>query len=43
VDLIPTRSIQTIPHILNVGCKRGVRFVSIGDLMREASEHVEGT
>jgi peptidoglycan/xylan/chitin deacetylase (PgdA/CDA1 family) len=39
----PTRSIHALPHILSVGRKRGLRFVSIGALMREAAEYVEGT
>ena len=39
----PTRSIQALPHILTAGRERGLRFVSIGALMREAAEHVEGT
>jgi hypothetical protein len=37
----PTRSIQALPHILPVGSQRGLRFVSIGALVREAVEHVE--
>jgi len=37
----PTRSIQALPHILDVGRKRGLRFVSISALVREAAEHVE--
>jgi peptidoglycan/xylan/chitin deacetylase (PgdA/CDA1 family) len=39
----PTRSIQALPHILSVGRKRGLRFVSIGALMREAAEHLEAS
>ena len=39
----PTRCIQALPHILSVGRKRGLRFVSIGVLLREAAEHVEAT
>jgi peptidoglycan-N-acetylglucosamine deacetylase len=39
----PTRSIQALPHILTVGRKRGLRFVSIGALVKEAAQHVEGT
>jgi peptidoglycan/xylan/chitin deacetylase (PgdA/CDA1 family) len=39
----PTRSIRALPHILTVGRKRGLRFVSIGALMREGEEHVEGS
>jgi peptidoglycan-N-acetylglucosamine deacetylase len=37
----PTRSIQALPHILTVGRKRGLRFVWIGALVREAAEHLE--
>jgi len=29
-------SIQALPHILNAGRARGLRFVSIGGLLREA-------
>jgi hypothetical protein len=32
----PARSIRTLPDILTVGRKRGLRFVSIGALMKEA-------
>jgi peptidoglycan-N-acetylglucosamine deacetylase len=39
----PSRSIRALPHILTVGRKRGLRFVSIGALMREAAEHVEAS
>jgi len=39
----PRHSIQALPHILTVGRKRGLRFVSIGALMREAAEHVEAS
>jgi len=39
----PTRSIQALPHILTVGSQRGLRFVSIGALVREAAEHVEAS
>jgi len=39
----PTRSIQALPHILTVGRKRGLRFVSIGALVREAAEHFEAS
>jgi peptidoglycan-N-acetylglucosamine deacetylase len=39
----PTRSIQALPHILTVGRKRGLRFVSIGALVREAAEHLEAS
>lgn len=30
----PTRGIRALPHILNEGRRRGLRFVSIGELMR---------
>jgi peptidoglycan/xylan/chitin deacetylase (PgdA/CDA1 family) len=39
----PTRSIRALPHILTVGRKRGLRFVSIGALMREAAEHMDAS
>jgi hypothetical protein len=39
----PTRSIQALPHILTVGSQKGLRFVSIGALLREAAEHTEAT
>lgn len=29
----PTRSIEALPHILHAGCQRGIRFVSVGELM----------
>lgn len=35
----PTQSVGALPHILSAGHKRGLRFVSVGDLMRE--ERVE--
>jgi len=38
----PTRSIQALPHILEEGNRRGLRFVSIGALMRSAAERVGG-
>ena len=37
----PSRSIQALPHILTAGHRRGLRFVSIGALMRAAAEHVK--
>jgi peptidoglycan-N-acetylglucosamine deacetylase len=37
----PTRSIRALPHILSAGRKKGLRFVSIGALVREAAEQVE--
>jgi peptidoglycan-N-acetylglucosamine deacetylase len=39
----PTPSIQALPHILTVGRKRGLRFVSIGALVREAAEQAEAS
>ena len=39
----PTHSIQVLPDILRVGRERGLRFVSIGALMREAAEQVEAS
>jgi hypothetical protein len=39
----PTRSIQALPHILSVGRRKGLRFVSIGALVKEAAEHVEAS
>ena len=33
-----TRSIQALPNILTVGRMKGLRFVSIGALVREAAE-----
>jgi peptidoglycan-N-acetylglucosamine deacetylase len=39
----PTRSIQALPHILTVGRKKGLRFISIGALVREAAEPVEAS
>lgn len=39
----PSRSIQALPHILAAGHQRGLRFVSIGALMRAAAEQVEST
>jgi peptidoglycan/xylan/chitin deacetylase (PgdA/CDA1 family) len=37
----PTRGIQALPHILAAGRQRGLRFVSIGALMRGAVEQVD--
>jgi peptidoglycan-N-acetylglucosamine deacetylase len=34
----PGRSIEALPHILDAGRARGLRFVSIGALVREAAE-----
>jgi peptidoglycan/xylan/chitin deacetylase (PgdA/CDA1 family) len=39
----PSRSIQALPHILTAGHQRGLRFVSIGALMRVAAEKAEST
>jgi hypothetical protein len=39
----PTRSIQALPHILTVGRKKGLRFISIGALVREAAEPVDAS
>src|SRR5437764_3404263 len=39
----PTRTIQALPHILTAGHQRRLRFVSIGALMRGATEQVEST
>lgn len=39
----PTRSIQALPYILTEGRKKGLRFVSIGALMKEAAEEVEAS
>ena len=39
----PTRSIRALPHILTVGRKKGLRFISIGALVREAAEPVEAS
>jgi peptidoglycan/xylan/chitin deacetylase (PgdA/CDA1 family) len=39
----PSRSIQALPHILTAGHQRGLRFVSIGALMRAAAEKAEST
>lgn len=32
-----TRSIQALPHVLHVGRQKGIRFVSVGELMARAS------
>jgi peptidoglycan-N-acetylglucosamine deacetylase len=37
----PTRSIQALPHILEAGARKGLRFVSIGALMGGAAEPVD--
>jgi hypothetical protein len=37
----PTRSIEALPHILNTGHERGLRFVSISTLVNGAAEQVE--
>jgi peptidoglycan/xylan/chitin deacetylase (PgdA/CDA1 family) len=39
----PTRTIQALPHILTEGRKKGLRFVSIGTLVKEAAEEVEAS
>jgi peptidoglycan/xylan/chitin deacetylase (PgdA/CDA1 family) len=39
----PSRSIQALPHIITVGHQRGLRFVSIGALMKAAAEQGEST
>ena len=31
----PSKSIQALPHILAAGRKRGIRFVTVGELLRE--------
>jgi peptidoglycan/xylan/chitin deacetylase (PgdA/CDA1 family) len=35
----PTRSIQALPHILQTGRQRGIRFVSIGELLMSGTEY----
>jgi hypothetical protein len=35
----PTRSIQALPHILQTGRQRGIRFVSIGELLMAGTEY----
>jgi len=37
----PRRGIQALPHILTAGRQKGLRFVSIGTLMRYAREQLE--
>jgi peptidoglycan/xylan/chitin deacetylase (PgdA/CDA1 family) len=37
----PRRSIQALPHILGAGRKRGLRFVSIGELLREGPKPMD--
>ncbi len=37
----PTRSIQALPHILEVGARKGLRFVSISALMGGAAKPVD--
>jgi len=37
----PTRSIQALPYILTAGRERGLRFVSIGGLLRGAAEQAD--
>jgi peptidoglycan/xylan/chitin deacetylase (PgdA/CDA1 family) len=39
----PTRSIKALPHILEEGSRRGLRFVSIGAPMRSSTERVDQT
>ncbi|HXX20161.1 MAG TPA: polysaccharide deacetylase family protein [Candidatus Acidoferrum sp.] len=34
----PSRSIEALPHILQAGCDRGLRFLSIGGLMGQSRE-----
>jgi hypothetical protein len=34
----PKRSIAALPHILAAGSKKGLRFVSIGELVRRGGE-----
>ena len=34
----PSRSIEALPQILTLGRKKGLRFTSIGALVREAAE-----
>ena len=33
----PSRSIEALPHILSAGRKKGLRFISIGALVRDAA------
>jgi membrane-associated protease RseP (regulator of RpoE activity) len=37
----PSRSIEALPHILTAGHKKGLRFTSIGALVREAARPAE--
>lgn len=37
----PRRSIQALPHILSAGRKMGLRFVSIGELLRNGQESTD--
>jgi len=37
----PSRSIEVLPHILTAGRKKGLRFTSIGALVREAARPAE--
>ena len=37
----PTRSIQALPHILAAGRQKGLRFISVGALMRSAVEQLD--
>jgi peptidoglycan-N-acetylglucosamine deacetylase len=37
----PTRSIQALPHILEEGTRRGLRFVSLGALMSKSAERAD--
>ncbi len=39
--LDPRRGIQALPHILTSGRQKGLRFVSIGALMRGAGEQLD--
>jgi len=39
----PSRSIQALPHILTAGHERGLRFVSIGGLLRAAADQVDAS
>jgi len=37
----PTRTIQALPHILAAGRQKGLRFISVGALMRSAVEQLD--
>jgi len=37
----PTRSIQALPHILAAGRQKGLRFISVGALMRSAVDQLD--